>query len=391
MTKFASISNNKRSYVAFLLFWIMPTDFAHTSTLSYAQETSQKLRGLSSTSRKRDQGLFFAQSTNASSQGVDTKNELEFSQEDEDEDEPSNEIETDDENIDDANFEFDPDDDSSEDDQDSEGDDTTNTESEDRDQVDKDTDKIAELKRDAQGAFAHDPFRSLSFLLSPGSERISGRGGSSQYNGDSQYLGLDLDFSIKIPKWKGYSVLAAAHFHEFVTKNFVRVRSENGASSGESLQFQRYNFYTYLQRKVYQYKESHHFQLSLGVLASQIPVLETLSLTSGSAKLDNYFYTGALLGGLYELVWSQRGRMQIQLFYLLSSFNSNKSMEKNLISLGVKHQLIKRLFLRTHLRWTKESASYSIFCPADSGVNCSSKSKIESQMTNFLLGLGFDF
>ncbi|NRA46422.1 MAG: hypothetical protein HRU09_15835 [Oligoflexales bacterium] len=259
---------------------------------------------------------------------------------------------------------------------------------EEEDETDE-TEKIDRLRKEAQEAFSHDPYRSLSFLLGPGTEKLEGRGGASRYSGDSQFLSLDLDLSVQPPEWGGFNLLIFAHFHEFVTKNLVRVRG--AGSSGDSLRFQRYNISAFLQKKVYQIQTTHQFYLSLGLLISQLPTLETTSLASGAAELDSHYYTGIVPGGSYEYVWSERGRLQLQLYYLIKSLNSSKNLERSLVLLGVKYHLVKRFFVRTNIRMIKESSSYDLFCPGDEQISCRSQASIESQITYGQLGLGLEF
>ncbi|MFK7823039.1 MAG: hypothetical protein AB8G05_02715 [Oligoflexales bacterium] len=251
--------------------------------------------------------------------------------------------------------------------------------------------KIADLEKDAKEAFSYDPYRSLNLLLSPGSEKLQAQGGSSNYSGSSQFLGVDLSLNFEPKLWKGFSLQFFIHFHEFITTNFIRVRSDRGSMSTDTLRFQRSNFGITLQKNVFQFEHAHRFYVNLGIFASQLPILETASYSIGATKLDSFYYTGVTTGGAYEFFWSERGKLFLNAHYLARSFNSRKTIERILLTLGVKYRLVDKLFLRTSVRWVKESADYNLYCPDDQAVNCSTKGKVESLLSYGQLGIGVDF
>ena len=255
----------------------------------------------------------------------------------------------------------------------------------------EDSKKLVDLDKEAREAFAQDPYRSLHLSLSPGSEKIQGKGGSSNYGGNSQFLGVDLSLKVNPPDWDQFSLLFSIHFHEFVTTNIVRVRSDANASSAANLRFQRSNFAVTLQKEIFHFEVVHRLYLKLGILASQFPLLETSSFSTGATQLDSFYYTGVAAGGVYEFFWSDRGRMLINALFLLRSFNSLKTIERTSLGLGIKYRLIERLFLETSMRWLKETADYNLHCPDNQQVSCRSKGSLESQLTHVQLGIGIEF
>lgn len=251
--------------------------------------------------------------------------------------------------------------------------------------------KLLNLEKEAKEAFSQKPYKFMSLLLSPGSEKLTGNGGSSKYDGKSQFLGLGINLAFTPSTWNGLTLHLTSHFHEFTTKNFVRVRSDSNASSSSSLKIQRFNLGVHLRKHVWEIEKIHHFNLLVGILGSQTPILETVSYTTGATQLGSLYYTGLLSGVDYQFIWSDRGQINFGLVFLLRAFNSNKRLQRSLLQLALKYHLASRFFLVSSFQWIKEKVNYDLHCPGDQQVSCSSSGRLESQLAFCQLGVGLDF